>query len=187
MIVPFESFDFLNFVCWIVGLLLNFCLMLWSCIDDIGKCWLLVNLWSLFNVDVVNCDLVLDYLYCIVKFWNLEVGTSKSGLGAQAFSKQDNNWTQHQHHWWHGRASASAPGKTVARACPQARAARAISLQALCQDRSKTGPVQGFPGPIRSWTGLRPVRSSVHVHPLFGPRSRPVRSGPVRSWTDLHP
>jgi len=63
-------FDFINFVCWIVSLLLNLCLMLWSCIV---KCWLVMNLWSLFNVDVV---ILILYLYCqILKLgsWNFEV------------------------------------------------------------------------------------------------------------------
>ena len=83
----------------------------------------------------------------------------------------------------------------LARACQQARAARAKLLPGL-EIRPPPGPVQDRSGPVRS--GFSPVRSgtgpvSDRSGPrspsplLFGPRSRPVRSGPVRSWTDFTP
>ena len=127
------------------------------------------ELWSLFILMLTLWIVILYLSTCIVLS---NFGIWKLYLRVEAVSKQHRHWNQHQHHWWHGRASASAPGKTVARACLWARAARAISLQRLFQDRSGLG----FP-----WSG--PVRSSVHLHPLI---RFSVQAGPVRSWTDLH-
>jgi len=87
--------------------------------------------------------------------------------------------------WWHGRASASASRNTVARACLEARAARAISLPGTAIGpvpdrsgpvRSRVAPVRSGPGPVSDRSG---PRSSPHAYSVLGPgRSGPVRSGP---------
>ena len=166
--------------CWTY---VYYCIMLWT--DNVVsslstsrrfecELWILnCELWSLFILMLMLWMLNLwSYTWVLILYCQiLELGTWKLYLRPwglrQSASKHWNDEIS-MCLWWHGHASASASGKTVARACLSARAACAIPLQGL---HHRTGP--------------RPVLSSLRsTSPLI--RSS-VLAGSVWSWTGLQP
>ena len=70
-------------------------------------------------------------MYCIVKFWKMELELEVVHLYLYFRVQMNQIFKISMCLWWQAMREAVPQGNMVARACQQARAARAISLQGL--------------------------------------------------------